>query len=84
MFSFLDSGDSGSFLLFAPDDNSSCRKSELEQLSVGLGIILDGAISFTSGEVDGMEGRPELELLAGDGKLQEDGDEGVHFNTVSC
>ena len=78
MFSCLLSGDSGSFLLFAPDDNSSCRKSELEQLSVGLGINLDGAVSFTSGDVDGREGNLELELL------QEDGDEGVHFSTVSC
>ena len=71
MFSCLPSGDSGSFLLFAADDISSCRKSELETLPVGLGMNLDGSLSFTSGEVeDAIEGKPEMELLVelvGDG-----------------
>ena len=70
--------DSGSFLLFASDHKSYCRKSELEQLSVGLGINLDAAVTFTSGNVDGREGNPELELLV------EDSNEGVHFNIASC
>ena len=83
MFLCLLSGDSGSFLLFAPDVNSSCRNSELELLFIGLGIIFYGGVRFTSQEVDYMEGRPELELLVEDGILQEDGNESVHFNTLS-
>ena len=93
MFSCLPSGESGSFLLFPTDDNSSCRKSELEKLPVGLGINLDGSFSFTSGELveDGIEGKPELVLLVelvGDGTLEVDSDgnleggEGVHFNSL--
>ena len=95
MFSCLPSGDSGSFLLFPADDNSSCRRSELEKLPVGLGINLYGSFSFTSGEgvEDGIEGKPELELLvelAGDGTLEVESDgkleggEGVHLSSFCC
>ena len=57
---------------------------------------LDGSLNFTSGEVeDVIEGKPELELLVelvgdgtleleSDGKLEEQGGEGVHFNSFCC
>ena len=56
---------------------------------------MHGSFSFTSGEIieDGIEGKPELELLVelvGDGTLEVESDgkleggEGVHFNSLFC